>query len=704
MSINADKKTGGDATAQKQEHFLLTPQGELVSATVAGVLLLAGFVVGQFVESGKDAGPWHSTATGIAQQVCVYVALLIGLFHGGRAMVHSLRKAQFDIDVLMFVGAVLAAFIGAASEGALLLFLFTLSGALEELAMQRTTRAVEALHKLMPTSALKLDVASGEYVKVEPEQLLTGDRVRIFPGELIPTDARLVKGESSINQANLTGESMPRDVHEGDDLFAGTINVGNPIEAVVTREAKQSSLQKILDLVTSAQQQREPIQQVIDRVSQPYAISVFGGAITAYLVFWLALGRSGADAAYTAITLLIVASPCALIIATPTATLAAISRAARGGVLFKGGAAMARLARLAAVAFDKTGTLTIGKPRVLKVVPIGWSDRQSLMSVAAGLEEQSTHPIAEAIMAAAKAAGVEAAPTTEMKNVVGRGVTAFVNSKPARLGSFKHTMELVPECLRARVREVLETIQSHGHIGVVCAYDDQAAVFILADSARPGAECLVRRLHEQKVRPVVMLTGDNTATAERVGRSLGLDEVHAELLPENKVEHVKRLKGDGARPQFVGVIGDGVNDAPALAAADVSMAIGSIGSDAALESADIVLLSDDLSVVPWAVGLARRARRTVNINLIFALSAMGLMAIGVVVAAAFKVKVPLWMGVVGHEGGTLLVVAHSLLLLGYRGIDVCTCSDDRKELLQGTPVTETFAEESAGELATKAAS
>ncbi len=667
---------------QQNEPFFLTPMGELVSAGVAGALLVAGFALGHAGEPGS--------AIVIASQACTFAALGIGLFHGGRAALKAARAGLFDIDVLMFVGAILAAFIGAASEGALLLFLFVLSGALEELALQRTTRAVEALHKLMPTSALRLRAgASGDdasaWEKVEPETLVVDDRVRILPGEIVPVDARVVLGESSINQANLTGESMPRDVRVGDELFAGTINVGNPIEATVLRPAKQSSLQKILDLVTSAQQQREPIQQTIDRLSQPYAISVFAGTIIAFLVFWLLAGRAPADAAYIAITLLIVASPCALIIATPTATLAAISRAARGGVLFKGGAAISRLARLSSVAFDKTGTLTIGKPRVLRVLPVGWSDRDRLLAVASGLELQSTHPIAEAIVACAREHSITPAPCENVQNVTGRGVSATFDGLPARLGSLKHTLELIPVCLQARVRETLDAVQSLGHIGVVCAFDQQAAVFIMADSTRPGAECLVRRLHEQNVRPVVMLTGDNRGTAERVAASLGLDEIHAELLPGDKVSHVQRLKGvlatggaSGAsrkKHAFVGVIGDGVNDAPALAAADVSIAIGSIGSDAALESADIVLLSDDLSTVPWALHLARRARTTITINLVFALGAMAVMAVAVIIASAMHVKVPLWMGVVGHEGGTLLVVGHSLLLLAFPEIPVCVCQD-----------------------------
>ncbi|MCU0688213.1 MAG: cation-translocating P-type ATPase, partial [Phycisphaerales bacterium] len=527
----------------------------------------------------------------------------------------------------------------------------------------------------------------GEFVARSPEALVVGDRVRIAPGEQVPTDARVVLGETSVDQSTITGESQPRDVGVGDELFAGTVNVEHPVEAIVTRAAKESSLQKVLALVTQAQAQREPVQQLIDKLSGPYTIVVLSVSLTVFGVWWLGLGREVKDAAYTAIALLIVMSPCALVIATPTATLAAISRAARGGVLFKGGQAIERLSRLRAIAFDKTGTLTVGRPSVREVRAIAWSEPTHLLAVASALEAASTHPIAEAIVAEAKRSGVMPAPVSELKNVTGRGVSGWLDGAEARLGSMAHTGELIPVCLRNHVRDVLATVQHQGRIAVVCVHDQQAAVFILSDAVRPGADCLVPRLHELDVRPVVMLTGDNRLTAGRVAATLKLDEFHAELLPSDKVAQVQRLKqqarvdggtGGGSRTG-VGVIGDGVNDAPALAAADVAIGIGSIGSDAALENADIVLLNDDLSAVPWAVGLARRARRTIAINLVFAIGAMVIMACAVVIGSLNGWQMPLWMGVLGHEGGTLLVVAHSLLLLVHRGIPICTCEDDHAD-------------------------
>ncbi|MFN7022701.1 MAG: heavy metal translocating P-type ATPase, partial [Phycisphaerales bacterium] len=468
----------------------------------------------------------------------------------------------------------------------------------------------------------------------------------------------------------------------GDAVYAGTINVGNPLRVRVTKPARESSLQRILDLVMRAQQQREPVQRLIDKVSQPYAVSVFTLSITVLLVWWLALGDSLLDSTFLAMTLLIVASPCAVILATPTATLAGITRGARAGVLFKGGQSIERLSRLGAVCFDKTGTLTVGRPVVREVHPIGWSNEDQLLQVGAAVERESTHPIAVAIVEAAAARGLTLPAATGHAFTVGRGMSAKIDGKQARVGNLVYTEDLIPVCLRARVREVLTGVQRRGQIGTVIAWDQQAGVAILADAVRPGADRLVAELHALNVRPVVMLTGDNRATAEAVATDLGLDRFHAELLPQDKLDLLQALKDEMAAGRraharsAVGVIGDGVNDAPALAAAGVSIAIGSIGSDAALESADIVLLSDDLGVIPWAVKLARRVRWTILFNLTLALTAIGVMVIAALVGSRVGHPLPLWMGVLGHEGGTLLVVANSLLLLAAKGASIQTLTSE----------------------------
>jgi len=335
-----------------------------------------------------------------------------------------------------------------------------------------------------------------------------------------------------------------------------------------------------------------------------------------------------------------------------------------------------------AIAFDKTGTLTVGRPVLIKVHSVGWSNEETLLAVAGSLESHSTHPIAEAIFAAAVERKLTLPELVDVRYVTGRGIEGTLAGKPARLGSLVFVESLIPECLRQRVNDVLVTVQSKGHIAVCMAHDEMAAVLILSDRVRAGAAELVGQLHALGIKPVVMLTGDNQRTADTVASQLGLDAFFAQLMPGDKVEHVKRLKSgeqggaQGAPGEFgkigklgerrkVGVIGDGVNDAPALAAADVAIAIGSIGSDAAMESADIVLLNDDLRAVPWAISLARRTRRTIIINLVFALSAIAVMTVAVLIGRANGYTVPLWMGVVGHEGGTLLVVAHSLWLLRF---------------------------------------
>ncbi len=644
---------------------VFSPRAELRAAIVAGVLLALGYLLHVWLEVPYAEG-------------FIWSSLAIGMAFGGRAALVALARGRFDIDVLMVVGAGLSAAIGHPEEGALLLFLFVLSGALEDMAMRRTAREVEALHTLMPTDALVL--RAGEWVEADAKSLVAGERIKVRPGERVPADAVVRAGSSSMDQAAITGESMPRSVEPGDELFAGTINTDDPLEAEVLRAAGESSLQRILDLVMRAREQREPVQRAIDRLSQPYAIGVTALGLVVLLGWRYGLERGWVEAAKTAITLLIVASPCALVIATPTATLAAIARAARGGVLFKGGQAIENLARTRSVCFDKTGTLTIGRPRLYEVHPVGWSDGSELLGVAAGLEADSTHPIASAVREAAASRGVAPITPRHANHVQARGIAGSFEGFDARLGTYAFCEACIPTCLRARVREVLSRIQERGHIGVVAARcapgaegdgeaTGSAAVLIMADAVRPGATTLARDLHALGVRPVRMLTGDNAVTARRVSESLGLDRFDAELLPEDKLRIVGEMRGEArARAGGVAVIGDGVNDAPALAGADASIAIGAIGTAAALESAETVLLADDLAVLPWAVGLARRARATVTRNLVFAISVIVVMGAATLVGAYVRRPLPLSVGVLAHEGGTLLVVLNSLAILVFPGV------------------------------------
>lgn len=659
MAGGTPVSTAADPTAEPTTFSIFNPMPALIAAIVAGVLLGVGYLGDRLTSDPLWLVP-------------IWASLAIGMVYGGRAAWDALANRSVDIDVLMVVGAALAAGIGHPEEGSLLLFLFTLSGALEDLAALRTQREIRALHKLMPQVATVK--RGGVWEACDPQSLALNDVILIKPGDRVPADAVVLSGSTTIDQSAMTGESAPRPVSLGDELYSGTINTDDPIEARVTKPAAESSLQRVLNLVLRAGEQRAATQRIIDRISGPYAVGVLLASAAVLLVWWFALGREAKDAAYTAITFLIVCSPCALIIATPTATLAGIARAARVGVMFKGGDAVERLSRVRAVCFDKTGTLTVGRPRLEEVRPVAWSEPLQLLGIAAGLETSSTHPIATAVLAAAAEKQIQPTEIDDIGHTTGRGLAGKVGGVEVRLGSYPHAEPIIPQCLRAATREHLNQVRSQGKIAVVVAraqdsgehpdHAGEAAVLILADTVRPGAKELVTRLHALNVRPVAMLTGDNRITASAVADELGLDRFEAELLPEDKLRIVSSLSRAAGGPG-VAVVGDGVNDAPALAAADVSLAIGSIGSDAALESADIVLMSDDLSVVPWAVGFSRRITQTVLVNLIFALTIIVVMAIVTLVASARNTPIAMGYGVLAHEGGTLLVVMHSLLLLGH---------------------------------------
>ena len=650
--------------AERVASGVFTPRGELRASISAGALLGAGYVLTRVGEMARVG------------EVLYWISLVIGMVFGGRAAWHAIRSRKVDIDVLMVVAAGLAAYIGHPEEGALLLFLFVLSGALEDLAMARTQREIESLHTLMPKGAMVL--RGGEWVEVDAQTLVAGERVKVRPGERVPADCVVVQGESSMDQSAMTGEAMPRHVAEGDELYAGTINTDDPLEARVLRGVSESSLQKILDLVTTAREQREPVQRVIDRVNEPYAVGVLVVSAVVALVWRYGVGQSWTEAATTAITLLIVASPCALVIATPTATLAGIARGARGGVLFKGGQSIERLSGMRAVCFDKTGTLTVGRPRVYEVHPVGWSDGKELLALAAGLEADSTHPIAVAVRECAAMRGIEPVAFERVDHTTAKGLRGVHGSVEVRLGSVAFVRESIPECFRARVDEVLSRVRARGHIAVVVTragvegregvsggVNGEAAVIIMADAVREGAREMIEELHVLGVRPLRMLTGDHRETASRVASRLGIDLVDAELLPEDKLRIVEAMQREHGS---VGVIGDGVNDAPALAAASVSIGIGAIGTAAALESADIVLLSENLRSVSWAVRLARSVRRRVAFNLSLALGVIVVMSISTLVLSALGRPIDVGWGVVAHEGGTLAVVLNSLWLLRFPGL------------------------------------
>lgn len=666
MSFNGDSPSSPSLIRK-----LFSDEWQLGLALAAGATLLVGYSIQVMVHQGPAVVTDTIHTIG---HVLVWVSLALGMVHGLKAAWEALRELKPDIDVLMVVGAGLAAGIGHPEEGALLLFLFTLAGALENRALAKAKDAVSRLSKLMPSEALVR--RNGSWVPKPPEELVPGDEVLVRPGEVIPADATILKGRSAIDQSTLTGESLPRSVDEGDEVFAGTLNQQGALELRVTRPVSESSLKRILQLVIEAQERRQPMQRVIDRLSTPYTLAVFSASIAALIYFALAgkveeqgIARSMtfAEAAYRAITLLIVASPCALVIATPTATLCGLSRAARSGLLVKGGDSLERLASVKMVALDKTGTLTTGQIAVVGLEPLNLLDHDQqngsinrMLGLILGMQEQSTHPIAAAMVRYARSKGVHPAAVGQVENIPGRGLVGMHDGRPIRIGAVEYIGQHLDSGVAERARQIVAEVRGSGRLAAVAEFEGEAVVVILADTPRPGAAELAGRLKAIGIERVAMLTGDSKTIATKVAGELGITEVHAELLPENKVDHIRRLKSE--TKGGLAVVGDGVNDAPALAVADVGLAMGGIGADAALEAADVVVLHDDLDRVPWAIELARRVRSIMTANLLFALSVIAVLA-----TCTLFGWVGLGLGVIGHEGSTIVVVANSLQLLAFRG-------------------------------------
>jgi Cd2+/Zn2+-exporting ATPase len=540
--------------------------------------------------------------------------------------------------------------------------------------MDRSRNAIRALLKLRPNEAT---VRRGSDMVVVPiEAIQVGDVVVIRPGERLPIDGRVVSGESNIDQSAITGESMPVAKLPGDDVFAGTVNQNGSLDIRVTREASDTTLARIIKMVEEAQDQRAPTQRFLDEFEQKYALFVIV-CVLIYIVVppLLPGGPTFTMNFYRAMVLMTVASPCALVISTPASILSAIANAARSGILFKGGAHLEQVAMLKAIAFDKTGTITTGKPVVTQIIPyrapLSEADSQAyLIGVAASVEQLSEHPIASAIVQKANAFGLPLLKPENFESITGQGVRAVLDGHiTVQIGTDK-LMESagfrVPNDLRAK-REQLE---AEGNT-VLIVHDASTVGFLgliaVADELRPDAKQIVQALHAAGLEKVVILTGDNERVARHIAEQVGADDVRANLLPEDKVTAIKALEAEYGPTAMVG---DGVNDAPALATATIGIAMGAAGTDVALETADVVLMSDDLKNIVYAMQLSRRARRIVWQNIGFALFVIAVLVISALglnpLLRMTGHELPLPFGVVGHEGSTLIVVTNGLRLLTYR--------------------------------------
>jgi Cd2+/Zn2+-exporting ATPase len=588
----------------------------------------------------------------LAQLAFVGAYAVGGVFSVVRA-VKSLADRRLDIDLLMLLSAAGAAMIGEVAEGAALLFLFSLSNALESRALRRTTREIESMMKLRPDEAMLLG-PDGEEQRVPADRVEPGQVVRVRPGSRIPVDGHVLSGHTAADQAAITGESVPVTKDIGDPVFSGTINVGGTVEITVDRRAAESTLARIIKLVEEAREAKAPTQRFIDRFEQGYAATVIFAAVVAVLVP-LAFEQPFRPAFYRAMTLLVVASPCAVVISTPATILAALAHAARQGLLFKGGAPLEELAEVDTVAFDKTGTLTEGRPVVTEVVPFGSSDAERVLELAAAVERLSEHHLGKAVVEEAEHRGFDVPVATALKNMRGRGAVAQVGGEPVAVGKLELVADQNGPAPSDAERARVETLCLEGRTVMFVSGCGQAGAVAIEDQVREEAAPAVAQLKDLKIGSTLLLTGDNPQVARKVADEVGVDSWQADLLPQHKVEIIRDLSRSGER---VVMVGDGVNDAPALASATLGVAMGIAGTDAALEVADLVLVRDQLSQLPYAVRLARRSRRIVRQNLAFACA-----VIAVLVVINLVQGLPLPMGVIGHEGSTILVVLNGLRLL-----------------------------------------
>lgn len=621
--------------------------------------LALAIICGLFAAAAIVLEKWIPGAPAWLPMAFYAIAYVTGAWHPAEEVLELLHKRILDVHFLMLAVAAGAAFIGFWWEGALLLFLFSLSGALEHLALARTKKEIQSLFKDAPKEATLLE--NGQERRVPVESLKTGMRLRVRPGDQFPVDAEVLSGASAADESSLTGESVMVDKNTGDKVFGGTLNGWGSLELRVTRPSSESALARIIRLIREAQESKAPAQRLTDKFGTPYTYGILGLSLAMFFIWWLALGipafatseAHGNSAFYRAMTLLVVASPCALVLSIPSAILAGIAAGAKRGVLFRGGAAIENLAQITRVALDKTGTLTTGEMTVDRIDLSQGDNSASLLTIAAALAHHSAHPVSRAIVSSWRKSAGESASLPEIadfRSVSGYGLEGRYNGQTVRLGrrSYFENEPWVQATPESAIGETETFISVGSHL---------KGRIIMRDTVRPSGKPLLEKLHAAGLT-VTMLTGDKKEAAALVASQVGLRDFRAELHPEDKVAAIRQWSANGEK---VAMVGDGVNDAPSLAAAHVAVGMGLRGSDAVLEQADIILTRDRLENFYLAYDLSRKARRIINQNL-----AISLGVIAILVLSALGSFVPLPIGVLGHEGSTVIVVLNSLRLLFYK--------------------------------------
>ncbi len=661
----------GDSVApdhQEKDHDhshggLFGKNSELIFSLICGSLLGIGFAL-----SFVDEVPAYLS-------LIMYVAAYaFGGYYTAREAIATVSKGGFEIDFLMLVAAIGAAILGVWAEGALLLFLFSLGHALEHYAMGKARKSIAALADLTPKIALLKK--NGEVGEVGIENLLVGDVILVRPNSKISADGFIVMGQSSVNQAPITGESIPvdkkpvenpdmifetdLDIPEESRVFSGTINGNSTIEVKVSKETKDSTLSRLINLVNEAQTQKSPTQRFTDKFEK-YFVPIVLSLVVLLIFAFLVIDESFSESFYRAMAVLVAASPCALAISTPSAVLSGVARAARGGVLIKGGRPLENLGTLTAIAFDKTGTLTEGKPKLTRIVPLGGISETELLKIAVAVEELSDHPLAKALVRDGKErlGDVEIPGADHLEAVLGKGIKADLEGEKIFIGNLELFDTLDDQKPGKATLSAVQELEAEGNTTMLIRKGKTYIGIIgMMDKPRPEAKETLKKLKELGIRRMIMLTGDNQQVADNVAKEIGLTDAWGGLLPEDKVKAVKDLM---LKESKMAMVGDGVNDAPAMANSTVGIAMGAAGSDVALETADIALMADKLETLPFAIGLSRMASRIIKQNLWISLGMVALLIPLTILGVA-----SIGPAVLMHEGSTLVVVFNALRLLAYK--------------------------------------
>ncbi len=648
MKAEAWTKDGASAKGRNQARFW--------TMILSGVFVLLGFLTHLSLGGGLEG------ALGVGENpppvppfaIALYaLAIAFGAWFILPKAWFALKSLRADMNLLMVIAVIGAVLIGEWFEGAVVSFLFAVSLWLEAWSIGRARRAVDALLDLgSPTARIRNE--AGQEIEAEPETVEVGTNFLVFPGERLPLDGRIAMGTSHIDQAPITGESIPVLKEPGDEVFAGTVNGEGALEIESTKPAQGTVLAHIIREVREAESNRAPSEQWVERFARVYTPAIFVMALLVFLLPPLLFGGAWDDWAYNALVLLVIGCPCALVISTPVSIVAALARAAQMGVLVKGGLYMEEPSKVKAIAFDKTGTITEGKPAVVDVIPFDEHDEAWVLASAAALESRSEHPLAKAILDEANERGIGFEPATEGQALGGKGVHGRIDDREFWLGSHRYLEERDQET--AEVHQLLEDISSDGKTSVVLGNESHVCgIITIADRVRPEAKATFDRLRASGIQEIVILSGDNQGTVEAVGKVVGADEVRGELLPSDKVDAIEQLV---TKHGHAAMVGDGVNDAPALARASLGIAIGAAGSDAAIETADIALMADEIERIPWLIEHSKRTTGTIRANIIFALSIKAIF----VVLALFG-EASLWSAIAADMGASLLVVLNGIRLL-----------------------------------------